>query len=133
MRSRLLGMALAAAAATPALAHHSFAMFDMSKSATFKGVVKQVEWANPHVWVHVEINEGGRPMTYAFEGGAISVLKRNGWMKDSVKAGDPITLTSHPFKDGRPGGSLERVSLVDGRNVSAGDAIPTALAPPAPR
>ena len=129
MRTSVLAAVVVALAATPALAHHSFAMFDMSKNATFKGVVKEVEWTNPHVWVHVDIAEGGRQTTYAFEGGAISVLKRNGWLKDSVKPGDAITIVSHPFKNGRSGGSLERVTLPDGRTVSAGDAIPAALAP----
>jgi hypothetical protein len=133
MRTRRLAAAIAALAATPALAHHSFAMFDMTRSVTFKGVVKEVEWTNPHVWIHVDVNEGGKQITYAFEGGAISVLKRNGWLKDSVKAGDAITLVSHPFKNGRSGGSLEQVTLPDGRTVSAGDAIPAALAPPGAR
>jgi hypothetical protein len=131
MRICLSALATAAVMASPALAHHSFAMFDMSRNATFKGVVKEVEWTNPHVWVHVDVTEGGRVATYAFEGGAIAVLKRNGWTKDLVKPGDAISLVSHPFKTGRPGGSLERVTLADGRTISAGDAIPGALAPPA--
>jgi hypothetical protein len=126
----MLASGLTLAVASPALAHHSFAMFDMSKSATFKGVVKEVQWANPHVWMEVMVDEGGVAKPYSFEGGAVAVLKRAGWVRDSVKPGDTVTIISHPFKNGRVGGSLERVTLPDGRTVSAGDAIPGALQQP---
>ena len=36
----------------PRFAHHSFAMFDREK-ANMSGVVKEYEWTNPHVWIHV--------------------------------------------------------------------------------
>ena len=45
----LAGVALAIA--TPALAHHSFAMFDREKTVSISGVVKEYEWTNPHVWI----------------------------------------------------------------------------------
>ena len=119
-----------AALAQPAAAHHSFAMFDMSKTVTVKGVVKEVQWANPHVWVELVIAEGGAQKAYSFEAGAVAVLKRAGWTRDTLKAGDNISIVSHPFRAGRTGGSLERVTLANGRTLSAGDAIPGALLAP---
>jgi hypothetical protein len=116
--------------AAPAAAHHSFAMFDNSKTVTYSGVVKEVQWANPHVWVELVVTDNGKTDTYHFEGGAVPVLKRVGWTRDSVKSGDKLTVATHPFRDGRPGGSLERVTLPNGKIVAAGDAVPGALQVP---
>ncbi len=113
-----------------ALAHHSFAMFDMAKSVNYKGRVKEVQWTNPHVWVELEVTADGKTTVLSFEGAAISVLKRVGWTKDTVKAGDEVTVVGHPFKDGRPGGSIDHLLLADGRKIGTGDAIPPALVVP---
>jgi len=113
-----------------AVAHHSFAMFDMAKAVNYKGKVKEVQWTNPHVWLELEVTVDGKPSTLSFEGAAIPVLKRVGWMKDTVKAGDLVTVVGHPYKDGRPGGSIDYLLLADGRKVGTGDAIPPALVVP---
>jgi hypothetical protein len=113
-----------------ALAHHSFAMFDMTKSVSYKGRVKEVQWTNPHVWVELEVTADGKTTVLSFEGAAISVLKRVGWTRDTVKAGDEVTVVGHPFKDGRPGGSIDHLLLADGRKIGTGDAIPPALVVP---
>ena len=117
-------------AANPVYPHHSFASFDPSKTVSYKGTVKDIQWTNPHVWIELTVMQGGDPVTYGFEGAAIAVLKRVGWTKDSVKAGDTITVVGHPYKDGRPGGSIEHVVLADGRQIGTGDAIPGALTIP---
>ena len=123
---------LLAALALPlaAFAHHSFAMFDMTKSINYKGTVREVQWTNPHVWVELDVTTDGKTTTLSFEGAAISVLKRVGWMKDTVKAGEVVTVVGHPYKDGRPGGSIDHLLLADGRKVGTGDAIPSALIVP---
>jgi hypothetical protein len=113
-----------------AVAHHSFAMFDMAKSINFKGKIKEVQWTNPHVWVELEVTANGKTANLSFEGAAIPVLKRVGWMKDTVKAGDEVTVVGHPYKDGRPGGSIDYLVLADGRKVGTGDAIPPAFVIP---
>ena len=110
-----------------AFAHHSFAMFDNTRKIDVKGTVKDVQWTNPHVWVDMVVMENGQQKTYGFEGGAVAVLKKFGWTKDMVKAGDTVTLTAHPFKDGKPGGSIDFVTLADGRKIGGGDGIPGAV------
>jgi hypothetical protein len=122
--------ALLLAVVVPVSAHHSFAMFDTKKTVTYKGAVKQVQWTNPHVWIELTVEEKGAPVSYSFEGAAIAVLKRAGWTKDSVKPGDVVTVVSHPYKDGRPGGSIDHLILADGRKIGTGDALPGALQVP---
>ena len=130
MKPLLLTAALACAVcaiSSTASAHHSFAMFDSTRKVDVKGTVKDVQWANPHVWLEMVVNENGQQKTYDFEGGAVAVLKRFGWTRDLVKPGDTITLTAHPFKDGKPGGSIDFVTLADGRKIGGGDGIPGAV------
>jgi hypothetical protein len=125
-----LAAAMLFAFAASAQAHHSFAMFDMSKTVSYKGKVKELQWTNPHVWIELTVDEKDGPVTYAFEGAAIAVLKRVGWTRDSVKAGDVVTVVGHPYKNGRPGGSIDHLLLADGRKLGTGDAIPGALRVP---
>jgi len=122
--------ALLAVISSPVYSHHSFAVFDLSKTVVFKGTLKDVQWTNPHVWIKVEVLEKDKPVTYEFECAAISVLKRAGWTHDTVKPGDAITVIGHPYKDGRPGGSVDHLILKDGSKVGSGDAIPGALTVP---
>ena len=112
---------------TVAQAHHSFAMFDNTRKIDVKGTVKELQWTNPHVWLEMVVTENGQQKTYDFEGGAVAVLKKFGWTRDMVKAGDTITLTAHPFKDGKSGGSIDFVTLADGRKIGGGDGIPGAV------
>lgn len=130
MRKAILTLFATLALPLAAPAHHSFAMFDMTSTTSHKGRVKEVQWTNPHVWVELEVTTDGKTSVLSFEGAAISVLKRVGWMKDTVKAGDVVTVAGHPFRDGRPGGSIDHLILADGRRIGTGDAIPPALVVP---
>jgi hypothetical protein len=106
---------------TSVYAHHSFAMFDASKSVTLNGTVKSVEYANPHVWVYLTVmNSKGQPDTWGMEGGNLGGLYRMGWTKDAVKAGDKITMEVHPLKDGTMGGQIIRVTMPDGHVFGRG-------------
>ena len=108
-------------ASTSVYAHHSFAMFDATRSVSVNGTVKQVEYANPHVWVYlVVMNNRGQMETWGMEGGNLGGLYRMGWTKDSVKAGDKITMEVHPLKDGTTGGQIIRVTTSDGRVFGRG-------------
>lgn len=101
--------------AQPAMAHHSFAMFDVSKEVTVQGVVKQFTWSNPHVWLDIVVNgDNGQAQTWGLESLAVGLLYRQGWTSDSLKPGDKITVVVHPMRDGTFGGQLMRVTLGDG-------------------
>jgi hypothetical protein len=113
-----------------AVAHHSFTMFDMTKSLNWKGTVKELQWTNPHVWVVLTVTEAGKATDLSFEGAAIPVIKAAGWLRDSFKAGDTITIAGHPYKDGRPGGCIDYILLADGRKVGQGDNLPSAIVVP---
>ena len=119
--------ALAVAAfATPAFAHHSFAMFDAETTITLQGTVKEFEWTNPHSWLRVMVNDAktGQPAVWALELSSPARLKRMGMSADSVKAGDAVSVTFHPMKDGARGGQFLQAVLPGGKQViraNAGD------------
>ena len=113
-------LAFAAGVATPAMAHHSAAMFDATKTVEHKGTVKRFLWTNPHSLLIVSVrNSDGQVVDYSYEANGPGYLVRNGWARQSVKPGDEITVVSHPLVDGKPGGNLVEVTLPDGRKLSA--------------
>ncbi len=121
MKARVPGsLALAASLLTvPALAHHSFAMFDSTKNLTLEGTVKNFEWTNPHMWLYVMVPQaGGAPVEYPLEMMAVQGAVRLGWKPDSVKPGDKVTFEFHPLRDGHPGGQLISVVLPDGKKLA---------------
>jgi hypothetical protein len=112
-----------------ALAHHSFAMFDLNKEVTVEAVVKEVQFTNPHVWIQIEVVDAkGRRTEWGIEAGARGMMVRAGWTSGTLKPGDRVTLIMHPLKDGKPSGSLVKVTLPDGRVLSNGGGPP----PPPP-
>ncbi len=100
---------------TAALAHHSFAMFDRGRDMIVTGTVQRVDYANPHVWLTLTVvNDESQEEVWALEGGNLMGLYRGGWYKDTVKAGDEVTVELHPRVDGDPGGSIMSVTQADG-------------------
>jgi hypothetical protein len=98
-----------------ALAHHSFAMYELTKTLTFKGTVKTMQWTNPHVviWVLVQPESGAAAQEWSFETTSPGVLTRSGWTRHSIKPGDRVSIAFHPLRDGSHGGGLDSVTLVD--------------------
>jgi hypothetical protein len=106
--------------ASTAAAHHSTAAYDYEHSRTVEGVVKQVNWSNPHVTFNIEIDdkEGPNPGTLVFEVSSPGVLTRSGWTKRSLQPGDRATFFYAPLRDGRPGGFLRKVTLPNGQELT---------------
>jgi Family of unknown function (DUF6152) len=121
MNFKALGLAALAAVAlaAPAFAHHSFAMFDAQKTVTLQGTVKEFEWTNPHSWLRVMVNDEktGRPVLWALELSSPARLTTMGMHSDSVKAGDQVSVTFHPMKDGTRGGQFIQAMLPGGKAV----------------
>jgi hypothetical protein len=119
-----LALSLAAAAlslAAPAFAHHSFAMFDNTKTITFQGTVKDFEWINPHAWISIMVpNQAGVPEEWSFEMGALGQLSASGLKPDTLKPGDKVTVRVHPMKNGSRGGQYMSMTLADGQVFGMG-------------
>jgi hypothetical protein len=99
-----------------AFAHHSFAMFDQSKTVTLKGTVTEFQWTNPHAFIHIEVPNGSSgKQQWQVELNSPNNLKRQGWKSTSVKAGDEVTLILNPLRDGTRGGLFVAVTLPDGK------------------
>ena len=112
-----------AAAAIPSSAHHSFAAFDVASQKTVTGTVKQLDWTNPHIWLWIDVpNDKGGSDTFAFEGMSPNFLARRGWTKNTLKAGDKITITYRPMKDGANGGMFMNGKMPDGRLLTSAGA-----------
>jgi hypothetical protein len=114
----------------PVLAHHSFAAeYDAKKPVTVSGTVTKMEWMNPHARFYVDVkDDSGKVTSWNFELGAIPTLLKQGWKKDSLKAGDQVTVEGSRNKDGSNTANARTVTLPDGRKVfggsSGGDTAP---------
>ena len=117
------GLAAAALAliALPGVAdaHHSYAMFDMTKSIDLKGKVVQFKWSNPHAWLTVEVKDAkGTPVVWNVEMNSPNNLMLLGWKRTSLKAGDDVVITVHPLKEDKTGGSFMSVVLANGQKLN---------------
>lgn len=120
MNRYVLGAAAAVLAASPALAHHSFAMFDQRRIMTLEGTVTEFQWTNPHAFIEMDVRAGGKVTHWSIELNSPNNLKRQGWTRTALKAGDRITLRMNPLRDGEPGGLFLDVRLPDGRVLDSG-------------
>jgi hypothetical protein len=125
MRERLvLGASLGLLVwAIPVCAHHSFeAEYDFNKPMKVTGTVTKMEWMNPHARFYVDVkDESGKVTNWNFELGAIPVLLKQGWRKDSLKPGDQVTVEGYLTKDGSKSmANARKVTLPDGRRVFGG-------------
>jgi len=111
-----LTLALLTAAIAPqtAQAHHSFAMYDQTRTVTLKGAIKTVLWSNPHVviWLEGAPITGGATGVWTIELTSPGNLTRIGWTRTSLKPGDAVELQILPLRDGQQGGAFKTAKLL---------------------
>jgi len=144
MRARLMIAGLSAVAglclwmlatAVPASAHHAFAAeFDADRPVEFSGTVTKVEWINPHVWIHIDVNtDAGATENWAFEAGTPNVLFRRGFTRRSLLPGVDVLVDGYQAKDGTNRANGRDITLSDGTKLflgSSGTGAPWELARP---
>lgn len=117
-------------AGMPLLAHHSFASeYDSNKPVELKGEVTKLDWINPHAWIYIDVkDEAGKVVGWACELGSPNLLTRNGWRRDSLKAGDSVIINGSAAKDGSRMANARVVRMADGKRIfnagSSGEATP---------
>ena len=103
MAIAIAGVGALLATATPAVAHHSRGMFDMTRNITYRGVVKEYRWQNPHSHVVIIVGADATDRsligTWDVEASSISIMRSMGWSRDTFKPGDRITVVAHPNRN----------------------------------
>src|ERR1700684_627384 len=124
MRKPLLAIAVLAIATPFIWAHHSFAAkFDPNKPVKLKGTVTEMEWINPHSWIHMDVKgPDGKVTSWMVEGGSPNALLRRGFTKASLPEGSVIVIEGYQAKDGSNSANGRDITFADGKKLFLGSA-----------
>jgi hypothetical protein len=104
-----------------ALAHHSFAVYDHTKTITLKGPVTKFQWTNPHAYIELDVTDAkGAVKHFSIECTSINMMQRAGWRSNMIKAGDQVKAIVAPLTSGQAGGLLLQLTLPDGKVLDPG-------------
>ena len=112
---RLLMLLGIVALAVDAAAHHGSAEYHVDREITVSGVVQEWRWTNPHTWVSVRAADASqRPATWSGEGPPLSWAQQRGWSKDTLRAGEEVTLVMYPSRGEPRAGLVKRIRRANG-------------------
>ena len=116
------GLAVAAETAATLRAHHAFAAeFDAKRPVKLQGVITEIEWINPHAWMHLDVKKpDGTVEKWEIELGSPNALFRRGWERNSVPMGTVVLVTGYASKDGGFKANGRSADLPDGRKMFVG-------------
>jgi len=116
---KIVASAMLVCTTAPALGHHSFAaVFDATKPVEVTGTVTEVEWMNPHAWIHLDVeNDKGEIEQWSFELGSPNGLTRRGWSRATIKVGEEINVSGYLARDGSQRGNVRSVTLANGQQL----------------
>lgn len=124
MRGKILVLILGFSAlfTAPLWAHHSFAAeFDIKQPVTLHGTVTEMEWVNPHAWIHVDVKDAdGKVEHWMVEGGSPNILLRRGFTKQSLQPGTEIIVEGYRAKNGETRANGANITFKDGRRLFLG-------------
>ena len=116
---RFFGLPILIIFTLPVLGHHSDTGLDMNSVVALEGTVVEFRWRNPHVYLTIDTtDEHGDEVEWKLEAGAVSVMTRMGWTRDSIVVGEYVNVEVNPARNGRPYGFLASVIKQDGAVIS---------------
>lgn len=116
----VLTSALLTMGALPAVAHHTFVMFDWTQKVELRGTVKELRWTNPHCSLRLLVTREGAVQEWNLQMNAPQALYRDGWRPTSLKPGDQVTVLINPAKSGRNRGRFVSGIGPAGEKLSSG-------------
>jgi hypothetical protein len=122
MKTRLTSLLLVVGlllVCAPLFAHHGSVAYDTTKPVILKdATVTNFAWANPHSFIQFDVKDDkGNVAHWAGECGSPSALSQLGWVRNSVQAGDVITVYIYQSKTGNPVGRLNKIVLASGKEL----------------
>lgn len=113
------GALFALGTAAPTLAHHSFAAeFDADKPVQLEGTVTEMQWINPHAWIHLDVEgDDGAVESWMIEAGSPNTLVRRGMSRDSILPGTEVVVFGYRHRNGSNAANGRDVTLPDGTKL----------------
>ena len=123
MKTLVTLVALIGCVSVPLRAHHGRgATYDMKKRVTLEGTVSKIEWRNPHVLIYMDVTDAdGKVVTWGFENSGVSTLAQEGYNRNTLKVGQPITAIVNPAANGAPTAIVVKIILADGTEIMSRD------------